>query len=132
MQQRRARLVVAEDNADVLQEMRKMLSPDFDLVATAENGLALLAAAERFKPDIVVTDISMPDLSGIDAAKKALEHGYCNAVVIFSNNDSPDIVRAALDAGARGYVLKAQGEDLIDAIYAAVQGKMFLSVNSHE
>ena len=127
MKQTKSRLVLAEDNSNVVQELRQLLSPEFNLIAAVSNGIALLAAADVHKPDIVVTDVSLPKLSGIDATKRLLKLGHCKAVVIFSENDSPDIVRAALTAGANGYVLKENSEELIAGIRAAMRGKLFLS-----
>jgi DNA-binding NarL/FixJ family response regulator len=124
----RVRLLLADDNADFLRETRDLLSEDFDLLATAQNGLRLVAAAQQLKPDIVVTDISMPELNGIEAGRRILKLGVCKAVIILSVVNAPEIVRTAFDAGIRGYVLKENaGEELISAIRSAIQGDVFLS-----
>lgn len=122
------RVLIAEDNLSVLQETRNLLRHEFDLVATVGDGLRLIAAAEQLKPDIVVTDINMPELNGIEAGRQILALGCCKNVVALSVSNSPEIVRLALEAGIRGYVLKENaGEELIGAIYAAAHGKKFLS-----
>ena len=122
------RVLVAEDNSSVLQETRNLLCQEFNLVATAENGLRLIAAAEEFQPDIVVTDINMPELNGIEAGRRILALGCCKNIVALSVSNRPEIVRLAFEAGIRGYVLKEDaGEELISAIYAAARGKVFLS-----
>lgn len=122
------RVLVADDNSTVLQETRDLLCRDFDLVATAENGIHLIAAATEFKPDIVVTDINMPKLDGIEASRRILALGCCKNIVVLSATSSPEIVRIAFEAGIRGYVLKEDaGEELVQAIYAAACGKVFLS-----
>ncbi len=122
------RVLLAEDNSSVLQETRNLLRREFDLVATAENGLHLIDAAKEFKPDIVVTDINMPELNGIEAGRRILALGCCKNIVALSATNCPEIVRLAFEAGIRGYVLKEDaGEELISAIYAAARGKVFLS-----
>lgn len=127
MKGNKARLVLADDNPDVLREMKQLLLSEFDLVATADNGAALLDAAQTYRPEVVVTDVSMPELSGIDATRRLLELGYCRAVVVFSASDSPDIAKAAFAAGAKAYVVKENSEDLISGIRAAIRGELFLS-----
>jgi DNA-binding NarL/FixJ family response regulator len=122
------RVLVAEDNSTVLQETRNLLRDEFELVAAVENGLRLIAAAEEFKPDIVVTDINMPELNGIEAGRQILALGCCKNIVVLSVSNSPEIVRLAFEAGIRGYVLKENaGEELISAIYATARGKVFRS-----
>lgn len=122
------RVLIAEDNSSLLQETRNLLHDEFDLVATVENGLRLIAAAEEFKPDIVVTDINMPELNGIEAGRRILALGCCKNIVALSVSNSPEIVRLAFEAGIRGYVLKENaGEELINAIYAISHGKVFRS-----
>lgn len=124
----RLRLVLGEDNADIVWEIRNLLSPDFDVVATAENGVCLVAAAERLKPDIIVTDINMPGMNGIEAGRRIRALGYCEAIVILSATNDPEIVQATLEAGICGYVLKENaGEELASAIESAVKGRPFLS-----
>lgn len=124
----RLRVLLGEDNADVLEYTHNLLGEEFDLVASAENGLDLVAAAEKFKPDVVVTDIGLPALNGIEASRRILDLGCCKAIVAFSVENSPEIVKTAFKAGIRGYVLKeAAGGELVSAIYAAARGVMFLS-----
>jgi DNA-binding NarL/FixJ family response regulator len=122
------RVLIGEDNPDFLQHTHNLLSGDFDVVATAENGLRLVAAAEKFKPDIVVTDIGMPELTGIEASWRILELGCCKAIVALSVEHSPEVVKTAFEAGIRGYVLKEEaGKELVGAVYAVAEGGMFLS-----
>jgi DNA-binding NarL/FixJ family response regulator len=124
----RLRVVLGDDNADLLQEIGELLSPEFDLVGAVENGKLLVAAAQSFKPDVVVTDINMPEMDGIDAARRILALGFCDVIVALSVTNDQEIVKTALDAGIAGYVLKENaGEELVHAIHSAVQGKPFLS-----
>jgi DNA-binding NarL/FixJ family response regulator len=125
---RKARILLADDHKIVVEGLRGLLQPEFDLVGTAENGLDLMAAAERLQPDVIVTDISMPLLNGIDAIRKLRQSG-ANAKVVFLTMH-PDIVFAtrALEAGASGYVLKHSAPDeLITAIHEALRGGTFIS-----
>jgi DNA-binding NarL/FixJ family response regulator len=124
----KVRLLLADDHAEVLLESRNLLLREFNVVATAVNGAALVAAAQEFRPDIVVTDIGMPRLNGIEAARRILDMGLANAIVVLTIHNSPEIVKAALDAGILGYVLKENaGEELSTAIRSALRGEVFLS-----
>ena len=122
------RVLLADDNPEILQEICSLLAAEFDLVATANNGILLVAEAQKFKPDIVVSDIGMPELNGIEASRRILELGCCKTIVVLTVSNSPEVVKTAFEAGIRGYVLKENaGEELIGAIHCAVEGKAFLS-----
>ena len=124
----RVRLVLGDDNSDLLQETCALLGREFDIVATAGNGIALVVAAQELKPDVIVTDISMPELNGIEASRQILERGYCDKVLILSVMNNPEIIKSAFEAGIAGYVLKENaGEELVHAIRCAVDGKTFVS-----
>lgn len=122
------RVLLADDHRIVVEGLRSLLQPEFDLVGTAANGLELTEAAERLRPDVVVTDISMPLLNGIDAVRKLRQSGFEGKVVFLTMH--PDVVFAtrALEAGASGYVLKHSApDDLITAIHEAMRGGTFIS-----
>jgi DNA-binding NarL/FixJ family response regulator len=122
------RVILADDHRIVVEGLRGLLQPEFDLVGTAENGLELIEAAERLRPEVIVTDISMPFLNGIDAVRKLRQAGSDAKVVFLTMH--PDVVFAtrALDAGASGYVLKHSAPDeLITAIHEALRGGTFIS-----
>ncbi|HYP13801.1 MAG TPA: response regulator transcription factor [Bryobacteraceae bacterium] len=124
----KVRILLADDHKIVVEGLRSLLQPEFDLVGTAENGLELIDAAERLRPDVIVTDISMPLLNGIDAVSKLRQAGVDAKVVFLTMH--PDLVFAtrALEAGASGYVLKHSAPDeLITAIHEAVSGGLFIS-----
>src|SRR5581483_10978173 len=115
----RLRLVVADDHPRVLEEIRELLNLEFDVVQAVGGGLDLVRAAERFKPDAVVSDISMPDLNGIEAGQRILAAGASEAVVLLTMHDDPQLVARALEAGIRGFILKVDAaEELIDAVRA--------------
>jgi len=121
-------VLVADDHDALLSEVAELLSREFEIVGTATDGAMLLEMAARLKPDVVVTDVKMPKLSGISAARKLLARGECKAVVVLTMYGDPQLARMALDAGIRGYVHKeSAGEDLIPAILTALEGGTFVS-----
>lgn len=124
----KARVLLADDHKIILEGLRGLLQSEFDLAGTAENGLELVEAAERLQPDVIVTDISMPLLNGIDAVRKLRQSGLRAKVVFLTMH--PDVVFAtrALEAGASAYVLKHSAPDeLIAAIREALRGGTFIS-----
>lgn len=124
----KARVLLADDHKIILEGLRGLLQSEFDLAGTAENGLELVEAAERLQPDVIVTDISMPLLNGIDAVRKLRQSGLRAKVVFLTMH--PDVVFAtrALEAGASAYVLKHSAPDeLIAAIREALGGGTFIS-----
>jgi DNA-binding NarL/FixJ family response regulator len=93
------------------------------------DGLALVAAAQELRPDVVISDIQMPELGGIEAGTQVLQRGHCAAVIILSMYPDRHLVQTAMQAGIRGYVLKLDASDeLIPAVYAALRGECYLSV----
>jgi len=122
------RLLLADDHPELLREIQELVARDFDVVGTAADGLTLVQMAKALKPDVVVTDIRMPLLNGIDAARVILEQESCHAIVLLTVCDDLRLVKCALEVGIRGYVLKAAaGEDLIPAILRTLEGKAFVS-----
>lgn len=124
-----SRIVLGDDHAVVIEGMRRILDhPEFRVVGVASHGQALVRAAAELQPDVVITDISMPLLNGIDAAR-VIHRQNPNAKIIFLTMHSEvTYAIAALSAGASGYVLKsAAGEELIEAIRAALNGSTYVS-----
>ena len=122
------RLVLADDHAELLRTIEQLLCAHFDVVGKAVDGLTLVMLTEALRPDVVVTDLRMPGLSGIDAARRILQQKVCKVVVLLTMYDDSHLIRSALDAGVLGYVLKASaGEELILAIEEALQGRVFVS-----
>lgn len=123
----RARIVLADDHAGVAEELRFLLDDAFEVVAVVSHGQALVTAATRLAPDAVVTDISMPGMDGIDAARELLRARPGLGVVFVSVHDDPALANRALQVGG-GYVLKASaGEELIQAIQCVLDGTTFIS-----
>lgn len=122
------KVVVADDNPAVLRELVSLLDAEFDVVSTAENGQLAFEYARRNEPDIVVLDLEMPLLNGIEVTRKLRKLGRTPAVVICSVESDPEIIEAAQQAGALGYVFKARTtRDLIIAVKSAADGKSFVS-----
>jgi len=122
------KVVVADDNPAVLRELVSLLEAEFDVVSTAENGQLAFEYARRNEPDIVVLDLEMPLLNGIEVTRKLRKLGRTPAVVICSVESDPEIIEAAQQAGALGYVFKARTtRDLIIAVKSAADGKSFVS-----
>ena len=122
------RVLLVDDHRSVLERLEKLLSPEFTIVATASNGWEMLRACSGHNPDVVVADVAMHGLSGIEASKKLLENQPGMPIVMLSMHREPEVVQSALDAGAMGYVHKlTAGEDLIPAIHSALAGKRFVS-----
>ncbi len=112
----------------MLDAVALQLVSEFDVVGTVTNGKALLSAAERLKPDVVIVDISMPILNGIEAVRRLKESGSQARVVFLTVHESSDYVRAALATGALGYVVKPHlAADLGVAIKEVHAGRSYLS-----
>lgn len=125
---KKPRVLIADDHAIVLQGLQGLLRETFEVVDTAGDGMELLQKARKLQPDVIVTDVSMPLLNGIEAIRKARDDGISAKVVFLTMH--PDAVYAtrALAAGASGYVLKhAATEELVSAIRAALRGERYLS-----
>jgi DNA-binding NarL/FixJ family response regulator len=123
------RVLVADDHRQVLEYVTGLLSADCcEVVGAVNDGQAALDAAVNLQPDVVVLDVSMPVLNGIQTAKRLLEIHPAAKIVFLTADTDPDTCRAALEMGALGYVLKLRlGTDLIPAINQAKLGHRFVS-----
>jgi DNA-binding NarL/FixJ family response regulator len=125
---RKIRILLADDHRYLLELVRGLLEPTFEVVGWVEDGESLIEAAGKLQPDVIVTDISMPRLNGIEAAKRLRESGSSSKIVFLTVHADPDFVQAALKTGALAYVSKLRiNTDLVVAIGAAVAGRMFVS-----
>jgi DNA-binding NarL/FixJ family response regulator len=122
----RLRIIVADDNPAFLRELISLLTVEFEVVATAADGKSALDLIRRYKPDLLVLDLAMPILNGIELTRELAKHSP--SVVICSVETDPEIVEAARQVGALGYVFKVRVKrDLILAVKSAVQGRPFVS-----
>ena len=121
-------VLLADDHDDFLATVVRHLEPHFDVVGTVRNGQALVDEAVRLAPDMVVLDITMPVVNGIDAARKLKATGSRARIVFLTVHADPDYVQAALGAGALGYVLKSElASDLLPCLEDALGGRSFVS-----
>lgn len=122
------RVILADDHAMVLEAFCMLLASEVDVVATAADGHELIRAVKEHKPDVVVTDISMPVLNGVDACSKLLKILPELKIIFLTVNDDPDLVAEVIRNGAKGYLLKnsASGE-LLQAIKAVASGSTYIT-----
>jgi two-component system response regulator NreC len=124
----RIRILLADDNPGIRELLIDMLTPTFDVIGEAVDGQALVRAAIELKPDVLVLDISMPVLTGIEVANMLRKAGVAARIVFLTVFDDSDFVDAAFAAGALGYVVKARmNSDLVSAIREVHTGRRFLS-----
>jgi DNA-binding NarL/FixJ family response regulator len=125
---RRPRVLLADDHLMVAEALKSLLAPEFDLVGVVEDGLALVEAAGTLGPDVIVADITMPHLNGIDALVRLRQRGDRVPVVFLTMHRDATFARRALDAGASGFVLKHSAPaELVTAIRAALEGRTYLT-----
>ena len=125
---RRERVVLADDHTLVLEAFSILLSPDVDIVGTAADGRELIKIVRELKPDIVVTDISMPNLNGVDACMKLLKLAPKTKIIFLTVLNDPDVVAEVIRAGAKGYLLKSSASsELLQAIRAVSAGRTYIT-----
>ena len=108
--------------------MASVLGPAFKVIGSVSNGRSLIDAAMRLKPEVIVTDISMPILNGIEAALQLKNSGCASKIVFLSVHSDPDFVQACLSIGALAYVVKSRmATELVQAIVEALAGHIFIS-----
>jgi len=128
--EKKIRILLADDHIVVRRGLRLLLEsqPEFSVVAEASNGNQAVEAAASAQPDVIVLDIAMPHLNGIEAAQRILSAVPNVSIVILSMHSDEGYVLRALKAGAKAYLLKDSAEgDLIEAIKAVTRGKTFFS-----
>ena len=124
----KVRVLLADDHPLLLKVVVSLLEPTFEVVGRVEDGKSLFESAMKLQPDVIVTDISMPILNGIEAANKLKVSGCRSKIVFLTVHSDPDFVRACLATGALGYVAKSRMvSDLLSAIREALAGRIFIS-----
>ena len=124
----RPRVLLADDHTLMLEGLCKLLEDQCDLVGTADNGQALLKAAERLRPDLIVLDISMPLLNGLEAARRLQTLVPGSKLIFLTMHTDPTYAREAFRAGASGYLLKRSAStELAVAIAAVFEGRSYLT-----
>src|SRR5688572_13199666 len=123
----RPRVLLADDHVPVLESVSRLLAGAFDIVALAGDGRQALDLARRFRPDVVVLDVAMPELDGFQTLEQLRRDGPETRVVFLTMHRDDELVSAAINAGAHGYVLKSRIQlDLIRAIDHALAGRLFV------
>ena len=122
------RVLLADDHRVVAEGLKRILADEFELVGMVEDGRALVAAAKKLKPDVIVADITMPYLNGIDAMAQLKKDDADIKVVFLTMHQDPSYARRALEAGAVGFVVKHSAPaELVMAIHAALKGQTFIT-----
>jgi DNA-binding NarL/FixJ family response regulator len=124
------RILVVDDFKDWLRQVRSLLQsrPECQVIGEASDGSEAVQKAEELKPDLIVLDVGLPNLSGIEAARRIRQRSPNSEIIFLSQNSDLDVVRAALDTGALGYVRKTDaGRELLPAMDAVLRGKQFVS-----
>ena len=121
------RVLLADDNEAVLAELRQQLGNEFEIVGSVEDGEEAISAVQQLDPDVLILDISMPVMDGLQAASR-LRDAHCRTkIIFFSIHEQREYVSAAFAAGANGYVAKRHLTDLAAAIRKVSQGHSFVS-----
>lgn len=124
----RPRVLIADDHEALLQRVSDLLAREFCIVGAVHDGAQVVAAEAALEPDVLIVDISMPGMSGIEATNRIRLRGSHAVVVCLTAHAEQEIVEAALQAGALGYVIKTSlVHDLVPAIRAALEGRQFIS-----
>lgn len=123
-------VLIADDHTIIRDGLRALLeaNPDIQIIGSAASGRMAVNQARELRPEIVLMDIGMPELNGIEAARKILETSPLAGVIILSMSGDPEHIYQALEAGARGYLLKeSAGREVLNAIQAVHGGEFYLS-----
>jgi DNA-binding NarL/FixJ family response regulator len=125
---KRPRVLLADDHTLLLEAFRKLLEPAYDVVGTVKDGLALLDAAPALKPDVILIDMSMPRLNGLEAGRRLKKMMPGVKLIFLTMSEDPDLAAEAIRNGASGYLLKTcAASELFHAIQTALKGKSFVT-----
>ena len=124
----RIRVMLGDDHRMFTEGLARLLEPQFDVVGIVENGRDLIAGIQSLRPDVVLLDISMPTLNGIEAARRIQKMPHPPPIIFLTMHDDASYVRAAFQAGASGYVLKKSAAiEVITAVREAMRGRKYIS-----
>jgi DNA-binding NarL/FixJ family response regulator len=122
------RVILADDHTLLLEAFEKLLAPDCDIVATVGDGRALVAAVHEHRPDVVVLDLAMPLLNGLEAARQIKQFDKAIKLVFVTMNEDPDLAAEAFRAGGSAYLLKrSAGTELVTAIREAMKHRSYVT-----
>jgi len=124
----RRRILLADDHPMVLEGVAKILKDEFEIVGKVEDGRALMAAAQELTPDVIVTDMTMPLLHGLEATRQLRQLGITSKIIFLTMHADVAYAKEAFEAGASGYLLKrSAASELINAIHMVMQDKTYLT-----
>ena len=125
---RRVRILLADDHTLVSEALVRLLEPRYEVVAKVADGQALLTTARATKPDVVIVDISMPVLNGLEAARYLREEMPTCKLIFLTMTHDADLAREAIRIGASGYLLKTSaGWELLEAVDSALRGRQYVT-----
>jgi DNA-binding NarL/FixJ family response regulator len=126
---KKPRLLLADDHTILVAGLKALLAPEFEVVATAGDGRAVLEAAEKHQPDLILLDISMPGLNGIEAARRLTQSNPGAKLIVLTMHADLSFVSAAFEAGVSGYVLKqSAATELVSALHDVDSGQRYVSL----
>jgi len=124
----RPRVLLADDHTMIAEALERLLEPGCEVVGTVRDGRALLAEAERLRPDVAVVDVSMPLLNGLDAARRLKKRVPGVRIIFLTVHEDPELAAEALALGASGYLLKGSAaSELLKAVRAAMAGERYVT-----
>lgn len=118
---KRLRILLCDDESQMLSLLQSVLEPEYSVVGTAEDGQALIATAQALRPDLVLTDIEMQRMDGIEVVQELLKTLPDCRVIFHTSRTEPEVMAAAFSAGAAGYLIKGSAESLVSAIRTVVR-----------
>ena len=124
----RPRLLLADDHVLLLEAFKRLLESQYEIVGTVTDGHALIEAAKRLKPDVIMTDVSMPRLNGLDACEELTDRFPDTRLIFLTVNEDPDIAAEAVRRGAAGYLLKkSTASELFTALERVLDGRSYIT-----
>jgi DNA-binding NarL/FixJ family response regulator len=125
---RRTTILLADDHTMIRDGLRKLLEPEYEVVGCVGDGRALVKSVQDLKPDLVLVDVGMPLLNGLDAGREVKKLAPRVKLIFLTMNPDPEVASEALRIGASGYLLKnSPGEELLQAVHNAVRGTSFVT-----
>src|SRR5271168_3645602 len=124
----KSRILIADDHQILAEGLRSLLEPEFEVVGVVADGRELVAAAKKHRPDVIVADVTMPLLNGIEAAVQLRDFGVKAKVVFLTMHRDVAYARQAMEAGAAGFVLKhSVASELLTAVREALRGQTYVT-----
>ena len=120
---KRPRVLIAEDHPAVARAVCRVLALDCEVVGSVADGIAVLEAAQRLQPDVIVVDVNLPEINGLEACRQLTQVNPEAKVIVFSAMDDPDVKQRSFEVGASAFVLKGGGDDLLATVKRLCDGR---------